>query len=51
MKVISISNQKFGKVGMVASAAGCCCCCCNCNCSSDETTTIAVSHDAITIQR
>ena len=49
MKVISISNQKFGKVGMVASAAGCCCC--NCNCSSDETTTIAVSHDAITIQR
>ena len=40
MKVISISNQKFGKDAMVASAAGCCCCCCNCNCSSDDTTTI-----------
>ena len=51
MKVISISNQKFGKDAMVASAAGCCCCCCcNCNCSTDESTTVVVVGDNTTIQ-
>lgn len=47
MKIINLSNQRFGKNAMVASAAGCCCCC-NCNCGGDEssTTTVIVAERA-----
>lgn len=52
MKIINISNQRFGKEAMVASAAGCCCCCCcNCNCGGGDDTIIIVKDGEATIAR